>query len=80
MMSGNSRVQCRSRCLTSFHVLRALCLRLAPPRLRPDAEVRVRTGGLHFGRDAACLPLAHGSRHSSSRQVRDGNYEPNCRP
>ena len=48
---------------------RALCLRLAPPRLRPDAEVRVRAGALCFGKDAACLPLVHGSRYSASRQV-----------
>ena len=48
---------------------RALCLRLEPPRLPPDAEVRVRTGALCFGRDAACLPLVHGPRCSSSRQV-----------
>ncbi len=63
--------------LTLSTALRALCLRLAPPRLRPDAEVSVRAGALHFGTDAACLPLVHGSRHSSSRQVGDQNHEAN---
>ena len=29
----------------------------------------VRAGALCFGKDAACLPLVHGSRHSASRQV-----------
>ena len=59
---------------------RALCLRLAPPQLRADAEVRVRTGALCFGKDAACLPLVHGSRCSSSRQVPFLDAESTNRP
>ena len=47
---------------------------MEPPRLRPGAKVRVQTGALHFGRDAACLPLVHGPRHSSSRQVSGSRY------